>query len=248
MSSISNAGRLRLTGAVFALSVFMLSACSLAPRYERPEMDMPAQWRTVDMGAAPLNTDWWNRFNDPVLTALVDEALKNNQDIAESLAKIDSAASQVGIATANLLPSVSGSASSMAQGASEKTPNTIPFDKSGLSRTTSTNQAALSASWELDLWGKNRNSYTMLSDVLMSTVIGHEGLRLSVAGQTAQSYFALLALDMQLDTARRTLKTREDAFSIYSSRYKQGDITELDWQRARAEVEIARAQVHTSTV
>ena len=237
MSSISNAGRMRLTGAVFVLSVFMLSACSLAPRYERPEMDMPAQWRTVDMGAAPLNTDWWNRFNDPVLTALVDEALKNNQDIAESLAKIDSAASQVGIATADLLPSVSGSASSMAQGASEKTPNTMPFDKSGLSRTTATNQAALSASWELDLWGKNRNNY-----------IGHEALRLSVAGQTAQSYFALLALDMQLDTARRTLKTREDAFSIYSSRYKQGDITELDWQRARAEVEIARAQVHTSTV
>ena len=69
-----------------------------------------------------------------------------------------------------------------------------------------------------------------------------------MAGETAQAYFSLLALDMQLDTARRTLKTREDAFSIYSSRYKQGDITELDWQRARAEVETARAQVHTSTV
>lgn len=248
MSSISTAGRMNLAGAILALSVCALSACSFAPRYERPEMDMPSQWRKVEAGAAPLNTDWWTRFNDPVLTAMVDEALKNNQDLAESLAKIDSAASQVGVATADLLPSVSGSASSMAAGASEKTPNTIPFNKSGLDRTNTTNQAALNASWELDLWGKYRNNYTMLSDVLMSTVIGHEALRLSVAGQTAQGYFALLALDMQLDTARRTLKTREDAFSIYTSRYKQGDITELDWQRARAEVETARAQVHTSTV
>ena len=53
---------------------------------------------------------------------------------------------------------------------------------------------------------------------------------------------------MQLDTARRTLKSREESFRIYTARYKQGDITELDWQRARAEVETARAQVHTSTV
>ena len=82
----------------------------------------------------------------------------------------------------------------------------------------------------------------------MSTVIGHEALRLSVAGQTAQGYFALLAQDMQLETSRRTLKSREDSFRIYTARYKQGDITELDWQRARAEVETARAQVHTNTV
>ena len=136
----------------------------------------------------------------------------------------------------------------MAQGASEKGANTVPFNQSKLSRSTTAYQGALNASWELDFWGKVRNQYTMLSDVLMSTVIGHEALRLSVAGQTAQGYFALLAQDMQLDTARRTLKTREDAFSIYTSRYKQGDITELDWQRARAEVETARAQVHTSTV
>ena len=144
MSSISTAGRMNPAGAIVALlAVLALSACSFAPRYERPEMDMPSQWQKVDAGAAPLNTDWWTRFNDPVLTSMVDEALKNNQDLAESLAKIDSAASQVGIATADLLPAVSGSAGSVAAGASEKTPNTTPFNKSGLSRTTATNQAAL---------------------------------------------------------------------------------------------------------
>lgn len=226
----------------------VLTGCSLAPRYERPEQDMPKEWRRVDLGAAPLNTDWWTRFNDPTLTALVDEALKNNQDLAEALAKIDSAAAQVGIGTSQLLPTVAGSAEAAAQGASEKTTNTRPFKETGLSRAATNYQGALSASWEIDLWGKYRNNYTALSDVLMNTVVGHEGLRLSVAGQTAQSYFALLAQDEQLGTARRTLKSREEAFGIYTSRYKQGDITELDWQRARAEVEIARAQVHSTAV
>lgn len=236
------------TPALVLMLAMLLSACSLAPHYDRPEQEMPKQWRAVDMGSVPLHTDWWNRFNDPVLSELVEEALKNNQDLAESMAKIESAAAQVGVGTAALMPVINGTGSAAAQGVSEKAANTVPFDQSKMSRSTTAYQGALSASWELDFWGKIRNQYTMLSDILMNTVIGYEALRLSVAGQTAQGYFALLAQDMQLDTARRTLKSREESFRIYTARYKQGDITELDWQRARAEVETARAQVHTSTV
>lgn len=235
-------------GFLLGLLVLALAGCSFAPAYQRPDQDLPNEWRKVDLGHAPLNVDWWTRFNDPVLTALIVQALAQNQDLAQSLARIDSASAQLGVATAALFPHVDGSASAMANGASEKAPNTVPYSQSGLSRSTTTYQGALNASWELDLWGKLRNQRTMLSDVLMNSVIGHEGLRLEVAGQTAQAYFALLALDMQLETARRTLKSRQESFGIYTSRYEQGDITELDWQRARAEVEIARAQVHTSTV
>lgn len=238
-----------------ALSLVMMLACALwlggcsfAPKYQRPEQDLPQEWSKVQMGDKPLNVDWWTRFKDPILNTLISEALVRNQDLAQSLANIDSAAAQVGVATAALFPGVSGTGQAVAQGASEKGPNTIPYSQSGMSRSTTTYQGALNASWELDLWGKFRNHRTMLSDVLMNSVIGHEGLRLSVAAQTAQAYFALLAMDMQLATAKRTLKTRQEAFGIYTSRYNQGDITELDWQRARAEVEIARAQVHSSTV
>ncbi|MBD5553053.1 MAG: efflux transporter outer membrane subunit [Desulfovibrio sp.] len=235
-------------GLAAILLATLLAGCSFAPNYQRPMQDLPSEWRKVDLGDKPLNVDWWTRFNDPVLNALIRDALARNQDLAESLARIDSAAAQVGVATAALFPHVSASGSGVAQGASERAPNTTPFNVSGLSRSTTTYQGNLNASWELDLWGKYRNRRTMLSDVLMNSIIGYEGLRLTVAGETARAYFALLALDMQLETAKRTLKSREQSFGIYTSRYDQGDITELDWQRARAEVEIARAQVHQSTV
>lgn len=249
MSATGKKKKLQLAAPLLALTLTaLLSACSLAPNYNRPDQEMPAQWRSVDMGSAPLDTDWWNRFNDPVLTELVEAALQNNQDLAESMAKIESAAAQVGVGTAALLPVVNGTGDAGAQGSSAKAANTVPFDQSKLSRRFTAYDGALSASWELDFWGKYRNQYTMLSDLLMNTVIGHEALRLSVAGQTSQAYFALLATDMQLDTARRTLKSREDAFTIYTARYKQGDITELDWLRAKAEVETARAQLFNSTV
>ena len=226
----------------------LLGACSLAPRYERPEMDIPAQWRSVDLGAAPLRTDWWTRFEDPVLTALIEQALRKNQDLARSLAEIDAAAAQMGVATSALAPLISGSGAAGSQGASEATANTAPFSSNGLSRSHLNYQLQASASWELDLWGRLRNIRSMQTDVLMNTALSHEALRLTVAGETAKGYFSLLALDSQLETARRTLKSRESSFGIYTSRYQQGDITELDWQRARAEVETARVRMHSSVV
>ena len=128
----------------------LLSGCSLAPHYDRPDQELPAQWRSVDLGATPLHTDWWNRFNDPVLSALVEEALKNNQDLAQSLANIDSAAAQVGVATAGLLPHVSGSGEALSSSASEKAPNTGSYEDKGLTRSSTTYQGSLSAAWELD--------------------------------------------------------------------------------------------------
>ena len=237
------------SGIVLCCMALALSACSLAPKYERPELDIPSEWRAVDMGAEPLSAQWWERFNDPVLNAMVQEALQHNQDVAESLAKIDSAQAQLGVGRAALLPSVSGTANASSSSSSMRSPNGTNFRfNTGMKRSTTAYQGALGASWELDLWGKYRNSYTALSDILLSTKSAHAGTRLLVAGQTCQGYFTLLGLDMQLQTARNTLKTREEAFNIYTSRYKQGDITELDWLRAKSEVEVARAQVHSITV
>ena len=226
-----------------------LTACSLAPTYERPEMEVPKEWRAVDMGSQPLQQNWWERFNDPVLSAMIVEALNNNMDLEESLGKIDSAMAQVGQARSVFLPTITGTGAGTSDSSSARAPNSRGFgDDTGLKRTTTTYQGALGSSWELDLWGKFRNQYTGLSDVLLATEVGHQGSRLMVAGQTAQAYFTLLALDMQLETARRTLKTREEGFAIYTSRYKQGETTELDWLRAKAEVEAARAQMLSSTV
>ena len=226
----------------------LIEACSFAPKYERPEQELPSAWKNIKLPGEPLHMDWWTRFNDPVLNALVKDALAKNQDLAESMAKIESAAAQAGVASSAIWPQVSGEAEATGALASEKAANMTPFNLSGMSRSTTTYQGALSAAWELDFWGKARNAYTALTDILLSTVVGHEALRLSIAGQVARSYFKMLAYDMQLQTAKRTLRTREEGMRIYTARYRQGDITELDYQRASAEVETARAQVHASTM
>lgn len=227
---------------------FLLAACSFAPKYEQPKMDIPEAWTKLTPSTQPLNTDWWTRFNDPVLNAMVEEALKNNQDLAAGMAGIRSAAAQAGVGSSALWPSVGAAADLTATGASEKSANSAFGPGSTASRWYTNYQGQLAASWEVDFWGATRNNYTRLTNILLQTVLQHEALRLSIAGQVAQSYFAMLSYDMQLDTAKRTLRSREDALRIYTSRYRLGELTELDWQRARAEVETARATVHSTNI
>ncbi len=228
----------------------MLSACSFAPDYERPKTVVPAEWLKVQLPAPALEQDWWKRFNDPVLTALIEEALRNNQDLAASIAKVDSAASKIGQARSALFPELTGTFGTNYAGTSLKGPNTqqTAFESGMLKRYNATNTIGFAASWELDLWGKYRNSYTGLTDLLLNTKVGHEALRLSVAGQVAQAYFTMLAFDMQLSTAERTLKSRKDALKIYSVRFKEGDITELDYLRSESEMELARASMLNTSV
>lgn len=239
---------LKLKSLIVALCIQgLLLGCSFAPKHERPQFDMPKSWRKIDLGQAPLNTDWWIRFNDATLTSLIEEALHKNQDLTTSMANIRAAAAEAGVSSAALFPQLSGQGSAQGQLASNRTANTN-FDNPSMSQEFSAHQATFNAAWELDFFGKIRNQYTMLTDVLMNTVISHEALRLSIAAQTAKTYFSMLAADMQLETARRTLRSREKALSIYTSRYEQGDITELDWQRARASLETAKAQLHQSAI
>ena len=223
------------------LAALSLSACSMAPRYERPDLSLPAEWNMPGQAESALAQKWWTRFNDPVLDALVEEALQKNQDLEQALAAVNSARAQLGVATSFLFPSVVAGGGWSLNSVSLRGPNPLPPT---MDRTQPVYNGALSAAWELDLWGKYRNAHTALSDILLSTQAAYIGRRLTTSGAAVRSYFTLLALDLQKEIAERTVKTREEALKIYTDRFSAGDITELDWLRAKAEVDAARVSLH----
>ena len=81
--------------------LLFLSGCSLAPDYQRPEMDIPQTWEASQSQA--LQTKWWERFHDETLNALVEEALANNKNIVQAMANVDQAQAGLGIARDALL-------------------------------------------------------------------------------------------------------------------------------------------------
>ena len=94
---------------VIGLMMLGLAGCSFAPDYQRPKMELPQAWKDPGKGEQ-LDEQWWKRFDDSTLNALVQEALIANRDIAAAVARVDYARAQLGVARAELLPLLSGQA------------------------------------------------------------------------------------------------------------------------------------------
>ena len=208
-----------------------LSACAIGPDYKRLNMDMPQAAANVPA----ISSDWWREFGDPVLTGMVDEALRYNRDLLQAAARVEEAAAAAGVARSSLLPQVNANVGTSRVQTSRYS--------SGAGVLADSQQAGLSASWELDLWGKlRREREAALADVSASKGV-RDALRLSLGSQVAQTYFQLACYDAQLNSARATLDSREQALTLRKKRFNGGMTSELELRQAEAETAAARAIV-----
>lgn len=182
-------------GAALCLAAGLtLSGCSFAPDYQRPEMDIPENWSgapcrlpTAEKG---LEVQWWKRFHDPVLDRLVEEALLHNQNLAEAVAAVDQARAYLGMAQSRYFPTIAGSG--QAGRARYTDEDTAYWAGAGLSqlltglgtpaegtdRVNSQVTLALQAAWEIDLWGKVRNTSAAMREQVLASEAGQRGLSL----------------------------------------------------------------------
>ena len=219
--------------------MLILSGCSLAPDYQRPEMDMPQTW--IASQSEALQTKWWERFHDETLNALVEEALAHNKNIDQAMANVDQAQAGLGIARDALLPVPSASADGTRTMARSGTSG-VAMQNGG--KNTHTFSGALAASWTLDFWGKYWNAAESARASLVATEAARDNVILTVAASTVESYFWLSAYTWQEEIARDVLKNREDSLKIYQNRFDNGQISDLDILSIRANVEkIGRAHV-----
>lgn len=215
--------------------MLMLTGCSLAPDYQRPEMDIPQTWEASQSQA--LQTKWWERFHDETLNALVEEALEHNRNIEQAMANVDQAQAGLGIARDALLPVPGVSAdASRTMARSETSPAAL---QNG-GKNTHSFSGALAASWTLDFWGKYWNAAESARASLVATEAARDNVILTVAASTVESYFWLSAYTWQEEIAREVLKNREDSLKIYQNRFDNGQISDLDILSIRANVETAR--------
>ena len=225
------------------LVILTLAGCSLAPEYQRPEMEMPAAWQTTDSQA--IQYKWWERFNDSTLNALVEEALEHNKELEQAMATIRQAQASLGIARDALLPvpdiSVEGTRM-MAKSATSST--ALQYGGKNVHSWS----GGLGASWNLDFFGKYWNAAESARESLIASEAARDNIVLSIAANTVESWFWLSAYTWQVEIAESVLKNREDSLRVYQSRYDNGQISELDILSIRANVEIARNALATARI
>src|SRR5882762_2192539 len=239
-SSISN-GQSAGNHALALLLAASLSACMVGPDYLRPEVEVPPTWRLGAAEAGEIsNIAWWEQFQDPALSTLVRTALENNKDLQIATATVDQAFAQYGITRSALAPQVDAGAGAARQRLSETTgPVRVP---SALA-TFNDYSVNLSASYELDVWGRLRRATESARANLLGSEEGRRTVVLTLVSAVADGYIQLRALDRQLEIAQQTAQSLGEAARVQQVRFEEGAVPESDYRQAESQYETAAAQV-----
>jgi multidrug efflux system outer membrane protein len=223
------------------LALFMLAGCAVGPDYRRPEVISPPAWQ-VDMKQAQdtANTAWWEQFGDPVLNDLITTALRENYDLRIATARVEEYYGRYGATRADLFPQIGyGGDVSRTQTSEKGLLGATP----GSGSPHTIYQAQLSASWEIDLWGKVRRASEAARADLMAAEDVRSGVILSLVTSVATAYVDLRSLDRQLEIARQTAKTREESVKLFELRFEGGNISEMELSQVRSEYYVALAAI-----
>jgi multidrug efflux system outer membrane protein len=224
-----------------AVVVLVLASCSLTPPYQRPEAQLPAQWSAAPAnGAITPGERWWTLYRDPVLARLVEEALAFNRDLAIAAARVEEARALLRITDAERSPTIDATVGADRTRSSERSSVPLP---PGTPLRRDTYEARINVAYEVDLWGRLRGATDAARAQLLATHAARETVRITLASQVVQSYFALIALDEQIGVTRRTIDLRNQNLDLERHRYKAGLITDFNLRQLEAEVAAARAQL-----
>jgi outer membrane protein, multidrug efflux system len=216
----------RSRGVVAFLVAISISGCTVGPNYKRPNVDAPTTYRAAPTNDAAASAaelgeaKWWTVFQDEELQNLIRAALQRNYDLRIAATRVLQAQAQLGITRADQFPNVSGAAAF----GSNRQPNNILFP--GFEETSG--QLSLSASWELDFWGKYRRATEAARANLLASEWGRRAVVDTVISSVATAYFELRALDLQLEISKQTLASRQDSLRLEQALEQNGSTSLVD--------------------
>jgi len=224
----------------FAIAV-LLAGCMVGPDYSRPIVDTPHSFRYEEKDARDTaNTDWWKQFEDPLLDALIAEALANNKTVKIAAANIEQAAGLLMQTRAPLFPQVSYSGSATRERLSQLMANPVP---PAVPNPQSSFELLAGANWEIDLWGRIRRLTEAARANLLATEQARRGVILSLVASVATAYLQLLTLDDQLAISQRTLAAYEATLKQFELKFKYGQVSTMTVEQARSQYETAAAAI-----
>ncbi len=209
-----------------------LTSCTVGPNYKRPAMHPPSQYYTeaVPQSESIADLPWWELFKDPVLRDLIQQALKNNYDVATAAARVEQARAQAGIARSVYFPQI-GYGAEIAGQRSTLFPNHTYYSYN------------VNLAWELDLWGRIRRLNQQQQALFFASEDVQRGVWLSLVSDLAQAYFELRALDAQLEIVRQTGEGFQQTFDLFQKKEQGGAASGLETSRAEAALANVVAQI-----
>jgi outer membrane protein, multidrug efflux system len=217
---------------ITSIAAGLLAGCAVGPTYQAPAVAPAAAWHAVlaHGGAAGSLAQWWAQFDDPLLGELIATAQRDSPSLAQALARIEQSRAGVAAARATAWPGVNAGAGASRSG-------------SAASPAQTTSQAALTALWELDLFGANRRAREAAAARLEGAQAQWHDARVSLAAEVALAYVNLRACEALADAAQADLASRRESDRLTQLKAKAGFDAPADAALTAASVADAAARL-----
>jgi len=221
--------------------LLILAGCAVGPDYVKPTVELGSLHNAEAVAARPVPAkeppldQWWQGFDDPALTRIIERVFKQNLDIQASLERVAQARAIAKATGAKLWPTVDASAQALYERASMENPlsiigETIP----GFKRTSQLYDVGVGASWESDLFGGLKRQQEAAVAMAAAAEAMHAGVRILVAAEAADTYFQIRRDQAQLRVTEARIANNTDLLAMLKEQRAHGLSTDRDIAQGEA--------------
>jgi NodT family efflux transporter outer membrane factor (OMF) lipoprotein len=234
---------------VTLVCMVLFAGCSFAPKYAKPSVQTPVAfkeltpeqsketdgWKTAEPKDDMIRGQWWEMFHEPELNAFESQVVVSNQTVAAALANFLAARAVVKQARSQYFPTVSAnpSVTRSRQSSLSSPPTSSTFTEYSL---------PFDASWELDFWGRIRNTVKANSLEAQATLADLENVRLTVQAEVAMDYFQLRVVDAQKQLLDAMVLAYQESLKLTQAQYDAGMASGQDVAQAETQLNTTLAQ------
>lgn len=206
------------------VAILFLTGCSLSPQLQVPNVALP----THSEESLHVKQNWWEKFGDAKLNALIEEALKNNDDLKLSALRILKAKQTYGLSESNRYPTLSANAGASRQKTSDET---YQHNRAEYSDHT----LGLNLQYEIDFWGKLSNQAESNWSLFLSSKLAQETIKNTLINDVILAYFNLASLDERINILDKSIISYKESYEFRLKQQKIGTINELLANQALAQ-------------
>jgi outer membrane protein, multidrug efflux system len=222
------------------LSILLLDSCRVGKNYQRPDLPLPAQFRSATPSDSSVaDIPWRQFFADTTLQQLIDRGLSHNLNMQLALKRVEAANAYAKQARAAILPSVGLNLSAATNIPSNNSLNGISLETFMGTNHLEDYTGQLTFAWEIDIWGKIRRQKEAAVAEYLQSQEAVRAVKTQQVSDVAQSYFNLLMLDQQLTVARQNQALSDTIVQMMQLQKTAGEVTELAVQQAISQQQTA---------
>ncbi|WP_157497606.1 TolC family protein [Gilvimarinus chinensis] len=239
-TSASKGAKKWTLSAALSVCIVAVGCAPLGPDFQEPAVDWLASWQSDLYGNSQSQSvealsQWWHRFNDPVLNQLMDEARQQSPSLKIAGLRILESRALHGVATGAQYPQVQ---QITAQGAYVGKKR-----GGGAYRDFTTSQAAFNIGWEMDFWGRFRRGVESADAAYFASLSNYRDVQVILASQVASLYYGIKTTMQRIEIAQNNLKLQQRSYDITEQLFKQGQDSELDLQQAKSQYLSTKATI-----